>query len=73
MQTCNPAIYLLLKGGSAWSSISAAWLYLTRETRDSFRAALEVDDATWARGRGLALSVGLIALPYYQTSNPVLA
>jgi len=27
----------------------------------------------WARGRGWALSVGLIALPYYQSTNPVLA
>jgi hypothetical protein len=30
-----------------------------------------VDDATWARGRGWALSVALIALPYYWTTNPV--
>ena len=53
--------------------VMAAWLYLPAETREIFRAALEVDGATWARGRGLALSVGLIALPYYQTTNPVLA
>lgn len=51
----------------------AAWLYLPAETRDLFRAALSVDDATWVRGRGWALSVGLIALPYYQNTNPVLA
>ena len=50
-----------------------AWTYLSAGTRDAFRAALPVDDATWARGRGWALSVGLIALPYYQTTNPVLA
>jgi aminoglycoside phosphotransferase (APT) family kinase protein len=30
----------------------AAWTYLTAETRDAFRAALPVEDATWARGRG---------------------
>ncbi len=41
--------------------------------RGVFRAALGVDAATWARGRGWALSVGLIALPYYQHTNPVLA
>ncbi len=39
----------------------------------SFRAELPVDDATWARGRGWALSFGLIALPYYRDTNPVLA
>jgi len=50
-----------------------AWNLLSTETREVFRAALPVDDATWARGRGWALSVGLIALPYYQTTNPVLA
>jgi len=53
--------------------VMAAWLYLSAETRAVFRAALSVDDATWVRGRGLALSVGLIALPYYQRTNPVLA
>jgi aminoglycoside phosphotransferase (APT) family kinase protein len=51
----------------------AAWTYLSAETRDVFRAALPVDDATWARGRGWALSFGLIALPYYQSTNPILA
>jgi aminoglycoside phosphotransferase (APT) family kinase protein len=50
-----------------------AWTYLSSQTRDAFRAALPVDEATWARGRGWALSFGLIALPYYQTTNPVLA
>lgn len=48
----------------------AAWLYLPTETRDLFRAAVSVDNATWVRGRGWALSVGLIALPYYQNTNP---
>lgn len=50
-----------------------AWSYFSADTREDFRVALAVDDATWARGRGWALSVGLIALPYYQSTNPVLA
>ena len=50
-----------------------AWNLFAAETRDVFRAALPIDDATRARGRGWALSVGLIALPYYQNTNPVLA
>ena len=50
-----------------------AWTYFSAETRGAFRDALPVDDATWARGRGWALSVGLIALPYYEVTNPVLA
>ena len=49
-----------------------AWNLLCAETRHVFRAALEVDDATWARGRGWALSVGLIALPYYLNTSPLM-
>jgi aminoglycoside phosphotransferase (APT) family kinase protein len=59
--------------GDPACDVMAAWLFLSRETRDAFRAVLQVDDATWARGRGWALSFGLIALPYYQNTNPVLA
>jgi hypothetical protein len=42
-------------------------------TRDVFRDSLSVDDASWSRGRGWALSVALIALPYYEHTNPVFA
>jgi len=59
--------------GDPACDVMAAWIFLSAETRDVFRAALQVDEATWARGRGWALSVGLIALPYYQDTNPVLA
>jgi aminoglycoside phosphotransferase (APT) family kinase protein len=59
--------------GDPACDVMAAWLFLSAETRDLFRAALQVDDATWVRGHGWALSVGLIALPYYQNTNPVLA
>ncbi|MEO8178255.1 MAG: aminoglycoside phosphotransferase family protein [Deltaproteobacteria bacterium] len=50
-----------------------AWNLLTPEARELLRTRLGVDDATWARGRGWALSVSLVALPYYQHSNPALA
>jgi aminoglycoside phosphotransferase (APT) family kinase protein len=59
--------------GDPACDVMAAWLYLTASARADFRAVLQVDNATWARARGWALSVGLIALPYYQTSNPALA
>jgi aminoglycoside phosphotransferase (APT) family kinase protein len=48
-----------------------AWTFFSAETRDVFRAALSVDDASWARGRGWALSVALIFVPYYLNTNPV--
>jgi aminoglycoside phosphotransferase (APT) family kinase protein len=50
-----------------------AWSLLA-PVRDAFRAACGVDDDTWARARGLALSQALIALPYYlHTSPPIVA
>jgi aminoglycoside phosphotransferase (APT) family kinase protein len=58
--------------GDPACDLMAAWMLLTAETRDVFRAALQVDDATWARGRGWALSVTLIILAYYRNTNPVL-
>ena len=59
--------------GDPACDLMVAWNLLSTGTRAVFRAALLVDDDTWARGRGWALSVGLIALPYYQDTNPVLA
>ncbi|HEX2184474.1 MAG TPA: aminoglycoside phosphotransferase family protein [Chloroflexota bacterium] len=59
--------------GDPACDLMVAWNLLPAETRGIFRAALAVDEATWARGRGWALLIGLLALPYYQHSNPVLA
>ncbi|MFH8342177.1 aminoglycoside phosphotransferase family protein [Streptomyces sp. AM6-12] len=50
-----------------------AWNLLPARARDTFRAAAGADDAEWARGRGWALSVALIQLPYYWDTNPALA
>jgi len=51
----------------------AAWSLFSGESRKAFRAAMNVDDASWKRGRGWALSVAVIALAYYLNTNPVLA
>ena len=59
--------------GDPACDVMPAWLFLPADARAIFRAELQVDDATWARGRGWALSLGLIALPYYHITNPVLA
>ncbi len=47
-----------------------AWSLLTSDTRDIFRTTLDVENATWERGRGWALSIALIILPYYWDTNP---
>jgi aminoglycoside phosphotransferase (APT) family kinase protein len=62
-----------LSVGDPACDLIVAWNLFSAQTRAVLRAALPVDDATWARGRGWALSIGLIALPYYQSTNPVLA
>jgi len=59
--------------GDPACDLIVAWSLLSLHSREVFRAALPVDDATWARGRGWSLSIGLIALPYYQSTNPVFA
>lgn len=50
-----------------------AWTLLPAGARETFRAAVEVDEATWLRGRARALSIALIALPYYRATNPAFA
>lgn len=50
-----------------------AWNLLPAPAREVFREALDVDDATWMRGRGRTLSQALIALPYYRRTNPSMA
>ena len=51
-----------------------AWSLLKSHSRKVFRENLgNIDDNTWERGRGWALSIALIMLPYYKHSNPVLA
>jgi len=49
-----------------------AWSLFSGESRKVFRAALSVDEATWARARGWILSVALIALAYYLDISPMI-
>src|SRR5216683_2995417 len=49
------------------------WTVLSTETRNKFREIVKVDDAAWARGRGWALTFGLVAFPYYEYTNLILA
>ncbi|MFF0556382.1 aminoglycoside phosphotransferase family protein [Streptomyces sp. NPDC004266] len=53
--------------------LMVAWTLLTPETRPLFREAAEVDDATWARGRGWALCWGIVTEHHYRGKNQVLA
>lgn len=63
----------ILGMGDPACDLIIAWNLLPAYSRDTFRATLKVDDATWQRGRAWALSIALIQLPYYKDTNPVLA
>ena len=62
-----------LRAGDPACDMMVAWRPLSAQARGIFREVLVVDDATWARGRGWALSTGLVALPYYHHTNPIMA
>lgn len=50
--------------------LMAAWELLDPTGRALLREELDVDDATWARGRGWALLVAMITFPYYGATMP---
>jgi aminoglycoside phosphotransferase (APT) family kinase protein len=59
--------------GDPAADLVVAWNLLPAAQRGRFAAAVAVDADTWARGRGWALSRGLVALPYYARRHPPLA
>jgi len=59
--------------GDPATELLPAWNLFRGESRRAYRDALDFDDATWTRGRGLALSTAIVALPYYHTSIPLRA
>lgn len=56
--------------GDPACDLIAAWSIFTQASRAIFRERLQIDEATWTRGRGWALSIALIILPYYLHTNP---
>ena len=62
----------LICAGDPACDVKLAWAVLDAETRPVFRELLEIDDATWARARGWAISQAVIALPYYLHTYPVI-
>ncbi|SDC87876.1 Predicted kinase, aminoglycoside phosphotransferase (APT) family [Streptomyces prasinopilosus] len=59
--------------GEPATDLIPAWNLLPAPARRVYREAVDVDDATWARSRGWALSMAVVQLPYYRTTNPVVA
>ncbi|MFJ1267908.1 aminoglycoside phosphotransferase family protein [Legionella lytica] len=59
--------------GDPACDLIVAWSLLNEHSRAIFRKhLLNIDEHTWQRGRGWALSIALIIIPYYKNTNPVL-
>ncbi|MFC4638142.1 aminoglycoside phosphotransferase family protein [Deinococcus hohokamensis] len=61
-----------LRRGDPACELAVAWNWLNAPARAVFRKALDVDAATWARGRGWALSIAVAEIPYYLHTNPTM-
>ncbi|MGH4035812.1 aminoglycoside phosphotransferase family protein [Actinomycetota bacterium Odt1-20B] len=59
--------------GDPACDLTIAFTLMSPRSREVFRAALDVDDATWERGRGWALATGLNAYTAYAAVNPRVA
>lgn len=62
----------LLGVGDPAVDLAPAWTFLPAEARQHFRDEVQPDETAWARGRGWALSIAVIALAYYLQTNPTL-
>jgi aminoglycoside phosphotransferase (APT) family kinase protein len=56
--------------GDPATDVIAAWSVFGPAGRATFRAALDVDDGTWERARGIALHQAAAIIPYYAETNP---
>ena len=56
--------------GDPASDVIAAWSVFGPAGREAYRDALDVDDGTWHRARGIALHQAAVIIPYYAVSNP---
>jgi aminoglycoside phosphotransferase (APT) family kinase protein len=59
-----------LNVGDPACDLQPAWNLFTGDSRDRYRAELQVDDASWLRGRRWVLYQAVVALPYYRDTNP---
>jgi len=62
-----------LGAGDPACDLVIAWNLFSPQTRPILRAALQVDDATWTRAQGWALTTGLNAYTSYAATNPLVA
>jgi aminoglycoside phosphotransferase (APT) family kinase protein len=59
--------------GDPATDVIPAWSVFGQTGRDAFRRALDVDNGTWNRARGIALHQAALIIPYYAQTNPAFA
>jgi len=59
-----------LNVGDPACDLQPAWNVFAGDSRRRYRVELQVDEASWLRGRGWALCQAVVALPYYWDTNP---
>ena len=59
--------------GDPACDLAVAWSLFDGKAREVFRVNAAIDDAAWDRGRGWALSIAAIQLPYYRPTSPQIA
>jgi aminoglycoside phosphotransferase (APT) family kinase protein len=59
-----------LNVGDPACDLQPAWNVFGESSRERYRSELDVDGASWLRGRGWALCQAVVALPYYWDTNP---
>lgn len=59
-----------LSVGDATVDLIAAWGVLDAPAREVFRRSMDLDDASWLRGRAWALSLTVLTFPYYWRTMP---
>jgi aminoglycoside phosphotransferase (APT) family kinase protein len=59
--------------GDPACDLMVAFTLMSARSRAAFRATLDMDDATWLRGRGWAVATGLNAYTSYAAVNPRIA
>ena len=63
----------LMGAGDPAVDLIVNWSLLGESARSHFRSVFDIDEDTWMRGRGWALSTALIALAYYRDKHRYLS
>jgi aminoglycoside phosphotransferase (APT) family kinase protein len=56
--------------GDPAADVIPAWTVFGPTGRRRFREVLDIDDGTWERARGFALTQAALIVPYYRETNP---